>query len=167
MRRQGILLLLILGCVSRLATGGVWWVRVPRGVYRIACTKDCKIRSRPEDFLGTAWWLSSRGHPTVCLGLPCKVWINRLSASRRYLRLLTPLAMRSLMMEVDDYHDWLFELYKLVCTRLANLEKNKPTRTCAKILKVRTYTLLLFSKRNLVAIKPFMSRVGEVVITDG
>jgi hypothetical protein len=24
-------------------------------------------------FLGTVWWLSSRGHPTVCLGLPCKV----------------------------------------------------------------------------------------------
>jgi hypothetical protein len=24
-------------------------------------------------FLGTAWLLSSRGHPTVCLGLPCKV----------------------------------------------------------------------------------------------
>jgi hypothetical protein len=24
-------------------------------------------------FLGTVWWLSSRGHPTVCLGPPCKV----------------------------------------------------------------------------------------------
>jgi hypothetical protein len=24
-------------------------------------------------FLGTAWWLSSQGHPTVFLGLPCKV----------------------------------------------------------------------------------------------
>jgi hypothetical protein len=50
---------------------------------------------------------------------------------------------------------------------MANLEKNKPTRTCAKILKVRTYSLLLFSKRNLVAKKPIMSRVGEVDITDG
>jgi hypothetical protein len=49
---------------------------------------------------------------------------------------------------------------------MANLVKNKPTRTHAKILKVRTYSLLLFSKRNLVAIKPFMSRVGEVVITN-
>jgi hypothetical protein len=48
-----------------------------------------------------------------------------------------------------------------------NLEKSKPTRTCAKILKVRTYSLLLFSKRNRVAKKPIMSRVGEVVITDG
>jgi hypothetical protein len=27
--------------------------------------------------LGTAWWLSSRGHPTVCLGLPRKV-LNQL-----------------------------------------------------------------------------------------
>jgi hypothetical protein len=50
---------------------------------------------------------------------------------------------------------------------LANLVKIKPTRTCAKILKVRTYSLLLFSKRNSVAQKPFISRVGEVVITDG
>jgi hypothetical protein len=48
-----------------------------------------------------------------------------------------------------------------------DLEENKTTRTCAKILKVRTYSLLLFSKRNPVAKKPFMSRVGEVVITDG
>jgi hypothetical protein len=44
---------------------------------------------------------------------------------------------------------------------MANLVKIKPTRTCAKILKVRTYSLLLFSKSNLVARKPFMSRVGE------
>jgi hypothetical protein len=50
---------------------------------------------------------------------------------------------------------------------MANLEKSKPTRTCAKILKVRTYSLLLFSKRNSVAKKPIMSRVREVVITDG
>jgi hypothetical protein len=34
---------------------------------------------------------------------------------------------------------------------MANLVKNKPTRTCAKILKVRTYSLLLFSKINPVA----------------
>jgi hypothetical protein len=50
---------------------------------------------------------------------------------------------------------------------MANLEKNKSTITCAKILKVRTYSLLLFGKRNLVAKKPIMSRVSEVVITDG
>jgi hypothetical protein len=49
---------------------------------------------------------------------------------------------------------------------MANLEKSKPTRTCDKILKVRTYSLLLFSKRNPVAIKPIMYRVGEVVNTD-
>jgi hypothetical protein len=30
-----------------------------------------------QRFLGTAWWLSSRGHPTVCLGLTCKV-LNKL-----------------------------------------------------------------------------------------
>jgi hypothetical protein len=46
---------------------------------------------------------------------------------------------------------------------MANLVKIKPTRTCTKILKARTYSLLLFSKRNPLAKKPFMSRVGEVV----
>jgi hypothetical protein len=71
------------------------------------------------------------------------------------------------MMEVDEYYAWLIVLYNLVRTRLANLEENKPTRIGAKILKVRTYFLLLFSKRNSVAKKTFMSRVGEVVIIDG
>jgi hypothetical protein len=71
------------------------------------------------------------------------------------------------MMEVDEYYARLIVLYNLVCTRWANLEKNKPTRTCAKILKVRTYSLLLFSKRNPVAIKPIMSRVGKVVSPTG
>jgi hypothetical protein len=118
-------------------------------------------------FLGTVWWLSSRGHPTVCLGLPCKVWIIRLSASHRHLRVLTPLVMRSLMIEVDEHYAWLIVLCNLVCTRWLILVKVKPTRTCAKILKVRTYSLLLFSKRKPVAKKPFMYRVGEVVITDG
>jgi hypothetical protein len=34
---------------------------------------------------------------------------------------------------------------------MANLVNIKPTRICAKIFKVRTYSLLLFSKRNSVA----------------
>jgi hypothetical protein len=71
------------------------------------------------------------------------------------------------MMEVHKFYACLIVLYNLVCTRLANLEKDIPNRTCAKILKVRTYSLLLFSKRNPVAKKPIMSRVGEVVTTDG
>jgi hypothetical protein len=37
---------------------------------------------------------------------------------------------------------------------MANLVKIKPTRTCAKILKVRTYSLLLFSKKKLSSQKP-------------
>jgi hypothetical protein len=36
------------------------------------------------------------GAPSVCLGLPCKVSINRLSVSHHYLRLLNQLAMISL-----------------------------------------------------------------------
>jgi hypothetical protein len=70
-------------------------------------------------------------------------------------------------MEVDKFDACLIVLYNLVCTRLANLEKIKLTRTCAKTLKIRTYSLLLFSKRNSGGKKPVMSRVGEVVITDG
>jgi hypothetical protein len=141
---------LLLVFVSRLATGGVWWVRVLRGVFRKACTKHCGLSSRPEDFWELLGKLSLRGQPTLCLGLPCKVWINRLSASRRYLRLLTPLAMRSLMMEVDEYSTWLIVLYNL-SVLAANVVKIKPTRTCAKTSKVRTYSLLLFSKRYSVA----------------
>jgi hypothetical protein len=59
------------------------------------------------------------------------------------------------MMEVDKFYACLIVLYKLVYTRLANLEKNKPTRTCAKILKTGTCSLLPFSKRNPVAQKVF------------
>jgi hypothetical protein len=50
---------------------------------------------------------------------------------------------------------------------MANLVKIKLTRTCAKNLKVRTYSSLLFSKIKSNGQKPFMSRVGEIVITDG
>jgi hypothetical protein len=50
---------------------------------------------------------------------------------------------------------------------MANLETSIPTRTFAKILKVRTYSLLLFGKRNPVAKKPIMSRVGDLVIPTG
>jgi hypothetical protein len=54
--------------------------------------------------------------------------------------------MRSLMMEVDEFYAWLIVLYNLVCTSLANLEKNKPTRICAKILKVSTYSFYFLAK---------------------
>jgi hypothetical protein len=37
------------------------------------------------------------------------------------------------MTEVDEYHAYLILLYNLVWTRLANLEKIKPTRTCANL----------------------------------
>jgi hypothetical protein len=53
MRRQGILPLLLLGFAL---TASYWWCMVTLGVLggtcQIACTKDCKIRSRPEDFWG-------------------------------------------------------------------------------------------------------------------
>jgi hypothetical protein len=47
---------------------------------------------------------------------------------------------------------------------MANLGKNKATRTCAKILDILFST---FQQKKPSSQKPFMSRVGEVVITDG
>jgi hypothetical protein len=47
--------------------------------------------------MGTAWSVSGLlGHRSVCLGMPCKVLINRLSASHHYPRPLNQLAMISL-----------------------------------------------------------------------
>jgi hypothetical protein len=73
MRRRGLSLSLLLGCVSRLATGGA---RVSLGALR-GMPDNRYQRLWPfiptHGFLGTAWWLSLRGHPTVCFGLPCKV----------------------------------------------------------------------------------------------
>jgi hypothetical protein len=68
-----ISLSLLLGCVSRLATGGARVSLVAsRGI-----PDNRYQRLWPfiptRGFLGTPWWLSLRGHPTVCLGLPCKV----------------------------------------------------------------------------------------------
>jgi hypothetical protein len=36
-------------------------------------SKNKEVVGVALQILGTVWWLSSRGHPTVCLGLPCKV----------------------------------------------------------------------------------------------
>jgi phage shock protein PspC (stress-responsive transcriptional regulator) len=51
---------------------------------------------------------------SVCLGPPCKVRINRLSTSHRYLRLLIRLAMISLY----DGTLWRLLLWLIVCTTL-------------------------------------------------
>jgi hypothetical protein len=49
----------------------------------------------PRTFGNCLRKLSLRGQPTVCLGLPCKVQLNQLSASHRYPSLLNQLAMIS------------------------------------------------------------------------
>jgi hypothetical protein len=43
--------------------------------------------------------------------------------------------MRSLMMDFDEFYAWLIVLYNLVCTRLANLEKNNPLEHVLKSWK--------------------------------
>jgi hypothetical protein len=70
------------------------------------CTKECRFRSElkidgnflvsvyPISFLfGPSWGM----HSSICLGPPCKVIINQLSASHHYPRLLNQLAMTSLI----------------------------------------------------------------------
>jgi hypothetical protein len=47
-----------------------------------------------------------------------------------------------------------------------NLEKNKPTRTC-DVLESKDILFVTFQQKKPSGQKPFMSRVGEVVITDG
>jgi hypothetical protein len=54
-------------------------------------------------FLGTVWWLSSRGHPTVCLGLPGKVLNQSIVGLSPLSETTYSIAMGSLMMEVDEY----------------------------------------------------------------
>jgi hypothetical protein len=102
-------------------------------------------------FLGTVWWLSSRGHPTVCVGLPCKV-LNQSIVG------LSPLSETTYSTSHEIPNDgswWILCLIncivQLCLYHMANLVKIKPTRTCAKVSKVRIYSLLLFNKRNSVA----------------
>jgi hypothetical protein len=85
MRRRGIPLLLLLGFVPRLATGGVRLLRVPREVCRIAYTKDCKIRSRPEDF-----W--KRPGKVVLAGAAYRVFGSTLQGLNQSIVGLSPLS---------------------------------------------------------------------------
>jgi hypothetical protein len=50
------------------------------------------------------------------------------------------------MMEIDEFLCLNNCIVQPCPHQMANVVKIKPTRTCAKILKVRTYSLLLFSK---------------------
>jgi hypothetical protein len=43
-----------------------------RGMPTSLVPKTARSDPKPRTF-GTVWWLSSRGHPTMCLDLPCKV----------------------------------------------------------------------------------------------
>jgi hypothetical protein len=118
-------------------------------------------------FLGTIWWLSSRGASH-------RVFRSTLQGLNQSIVGLSPLSETTYSTSNEIPNDgswWILCLIncivQLCLYYMANVVKIKPTRTCAKILKIRTYSLLLFSKSNPVAKKPFMSRVGEVDITDG
>jgi hypothetical protein len=147
---------LLLGFVSRLATGGVWWFRVSCGVFRIACTKDCGLSSRPKDF-----W--KRPGKVVLAGAAYRVFRSPLQGLNQSIVGLSPLSETTYSTSHEIPNDgswWILCLIncivQLCLYSLANVVKIKPTRTCAKILKVRIYSLLLFSKSNPVAKKPFM-----------
>jgi hypothetical protein len=66
-----------------------------RGIPANLAPMTVGIAPNPRTFGNGLGKLSLRGQPTVCLGLPCKVEINRLSASHRYPRLLNQLVMIS------------------------------------------------------------------------
>jgi hypothetical protein len=57
-------------------TASYWWCMVSPGASR-GMPDSLHQRLWPfiptRGFLETVWWLSSRGHHTVCLGPPCKV----------------------------------------------------------------------------------------------
>jgi hypothetical protein len=76
---------LVLGIVSRLATGGVWRFRVSRGVCRIACTKDCGLSSRPKDF-----W--KRSGKVVLSGAAYRVFRSTLQGLNQSIVGLSPLS---------------------------------------------------------------------------
>jgi hypothetical protein len=69
-----------------------------------------------QGFSETAWESCPFGAAYRVFRSTLQGLINRLSASHRYLRLLTPLVMRSLMMEVDELYARLIVLYNFVCT---------------------------------------------------
>jgi hypothetical protein len=147
---------LLLGFVSRLATGGVWWFRVLRGVFQIACTKDCGLSSRPEDF----WELPGK---VVLAGAAYRVFRSTLQGLNQSIVGLSPLSETtySTSHEIPNDGSWwilcLINCIVQLCLHwLANVVKIKPTRTCAKILKVRTHSLLLFSKKKLSGQKPLI-----------
>jgi hypothetical protein len=54
---------------------------------------------------------------------------------------------------------WINCIVKSLIESVGTLKNGKQLEFCAKILKVRTYSLLHFSKRTLPAKKPLMSRV--------
>jgi hypothetical protein len=135
-------------------TASYWWCMVSPGASR-SMPDSLHQRLWPfiptRGFLGTIWWMSSWGHPTVCLGLPCKV----LNQSIVGLSSLSETTYSTSHKIPNDGSWWILCLTNCMVQPclyyMDNLVKNKPTRTCTKILKVRTYSLLLFSKRNLVA----------------
>jgi hypothetical protein len=66
-----------------------------RGIPANLAARTVRFDPNPRIFGNGLEQLYLCGQPTVCLGLACKVEINRLSASHRYPRLLNQLAMIS------------------------------------------------------------------------
>jgi hypothetical protein len=67
---------LVVTTLGMRLTASYRWCRVSPGASR-GMPDSLHQRLWPfiptRGFLGIVWWLSSREHPTVCFGLPCKV----------------------------------------------------------------------------------------------
>jgi hypothetical protein len=154
MRRYGVLLSLLLGlrprachpsaCVRLGDLSGVAQINLV--LKTVSYYPQTKEWQEPP-----GWWtlcdVTSRVFRSTLQGL----WINRLSASHRHLRLLTRLAMISL----SDWTLWRLLLWLIVCTTLVAivgyLVMITSTRTWAKIRKVRIHYLAAFWQTNPLA----------------
>jgi hypothetical protein len=166
MRRYEVLLSLLLGlrprarhpsaCVRLGDLGGLAQINL--------VLKTMSYHPQTEEWWEPpGWWTLSEGTSRVLRSTLQGFWINRLSASHRYLRLLTRLAMISLY----DGTLWRLLLWLTVCTTLvalvAYLVMVTSTRTWAKMLKVRIHYLAAFWQTNPPAkrhawleVKPFL-----------
>jgi hypothetical protein len=166
MRRYGVLLSLPLGlrpwarhpsvCVRLGDLGGVAQINL--------VLKTVSYYPQTEEWREPpGWWTLSEGTSRVFRSTLQGFWINRLSASHCYLRLLTQLAMISLY----DGTLWRLLIWLIVCTTLVALVTYlvliTSTRTWAKMLKVRIHYLAAFWQTNPPAkshawleVKPFL-----------
>jgi hypothetical protein len=110
--------------------------------------------------LGTSWWLCMWGHPTVCLGLPCKV-INQSIVGLSLLFETTYSTGHDITYwwNFVNITGWINCIVQFLIELVGTTRNGNQLEIVLKLMKVRTYSLLLFSKRTPLAKLLLMSRV--------